>query len=285
MPWNDWHEDHVRLDRALGRLASEGSIDRLAGVINADDVSQNFDQARSGSAHQPRNELIAATTLSRWVKGGLPRLIKAHSHKKRLVYQFLERSRAFQTELYRPQLNLPEGLDRFRIKQHDALGRLRFHDLERLDGVYRLYRRAWTTPERHDRVLVSRLGIETQLGVTFFVELQDYRDDARGGIKVQEKDAGFVLSCGTNLVMIAVGHEAARVKFATIHAWHPSFDGPEPVHELKGTIVASNGSAESPGYRFIAYRTDEEDVETKIVPSTEIDQGIAKWLEVETAGN
>src|SRR3546814_7736436 len=91
----------------------------------------------------------------------LARLTNAQSHMKRIVFEFLERSESFRTSIYNPAPGLPEGFAAFIAAQQKTLSQLRFSRLNNLDGTYRLYRRAWTTPTRRDRVLISRLIITT----------------------------------------------------------------------------------------------------------------------------
>jgi hypothetical protein len=166
MPWQEDDDHNQSLLKVLQALASEkGAIERLAGAIDNDDRSRALDRARRGDKHKPGNKLLQATTLSRWIKGGPPRLANAQPHKKRLVYEFLERSPEFATDIYRPEGRLPRGFLTFAAEHSERLAKPFEKDLSKLDGAFELYRPAWTTPHRRDRVLVSKLLFTTENGL------------------------------------------------------------------------------------------------------------------------
>lgn len=103
MPWQETEEHNRRLHEALSELAAEkGALVRLAGALNADPRAASTDTTRRGGQHQDRKDLIAASTLARWQQEGLARLTNAQSHKKRIVFEFLERSESFRTSIYNP---------------------------------------------------------------------------------------------------------------------------------------------------------------------------------------
>lgn len=272
MPWQETEELNRRLHEALSELAAEkGALVRLAGALNADPRATATDTTRRGGQHQDRKDLIAASTLARWQQEGLARLTNAQSHKKRIVFEFLERSESFRTSIYNPAPGLPEGFAAFIAAQQKTLSQLRFSRLNNLDGTYRLYRRAWTTPARRDRVLISRLIITTVGGLTRYREEQTYRDEARGGILIEEADEGLVFNSGTNLFLFGFGEEEPRVKFYAIHAWRPMIDGNRPVQELRGTVIAVAWEGPHPGYSFVAHRADDPAFEPEVVPASSVD--------------
>lgn len=142
MPWQEDDDHNQSLLKVLQALASEkGAIERLAGAIDNDDRSRALDRARRGDKHKPGNKLLQATTLSRWIKGGPPRLANAQPHKKRLVYEFLERSPEFATDIYRPEGRLPRGFLTFAAEHSERLAKPFEKDLSNLDGAFELYRR------------------------------------------------------------------------------------------------------------------------------------------------
>src|SRR5690606_3677513 len=110
MPWQETEEHNRRLHEALSELAAEkGALVRLAGALNADIPAASMDAARRGDQHQDRRDLIAASTLTRWQQEVIERLTNAQSHRKRIVFEFLERSESFRTSIYNPAPGLPEG--------------------------------------------------------------------------------------------------------------------------------------------------------------------------------
>lgn len=279
MPWVETDEHNKRLLSALTELAAErGALERLAGAINADRRATTLDAARRGDKHQERKDVIVASTLTRWQQEGIERIANAQPHKKRLVYEFLERSENFRTSIYNPAPSLPQGLAAFVAAQKETFAHLRFERLANLDGIYRLYRRAWTTPDRHDRVLVSRLSLETVEGLTRYREEQDYRDDARGGMPVQERDEGVVFISGTNLFLFGFGKDEPRVKFFAAHAWRPMIDGTRPVYELKGTVIGVGGEGPHSSTPFIAYRADDPEFASGIASADTVDPEINAWI-------
>jgi hypothetical protein len=278
MAWQGTRAQHEALWQALNQLCNRDGIrlGRIATAVNAD---QRARESLRRWGQEESRDVIDATTLRRWHEGGPEKLQSALVVKKAPVYEFLECSREFQTALYNPTLGLPDGMLEFVTTQTDALSKLRFDRLSNLDGTYALYRRAWTTPERTDRVLISRLVIETAFGLTRYREEQDYRDDARGDLPVHETDHGLVFNSGTNVFLLGFGIDEERVKFFVIHAWRPSIDGNKPVHELKGTLIGATGEGPHPGFRFIAYRAAKSDsLKSRVVPSAEVGADIHAWL-------
>lgn len=283
MPWIETDEHNRRLLAALTELAGErGALERLAGAINADRRATTLDAARRGEKHQDRRDVIAASTLARWQQEGLERITYAQPHKKRIVYEFLETSDAFRTPVYNPAPGLPDGLAAFVAAQQGTFAHLRFHRLANLDGVYRLYRRAWAMPERRDQVLISRLTIDTVAGLTRYREDQDYTVEGRGAMPVQEHDNGVIFLSGTNLILFGFGKDEPRVKLFAVHAWRPMIDGARPVYELKGTVIGVGGEGPHSSTPFIAYRDDDPEFDTGIIPAENVDSDICAWIGCKT---
>ena len=269
MPWTETDEHNERLFKALGELAEEkGALERLTGAINGDPRAQATDRARRGTKHQDNKALLVTSTLDRWLKEGLTRLINAQPHKKRLVYEFLERSPDFRTDIYRPEGQLPSGLLAYTAEHSARLAQPFTKDLSKLDGAFELFRPAWTTPNRRDRVLVSRLLFTTRGGFTSFREEQDYIDTGYHNAPIREIDEGAVLFTAANLVLFGFGLGAERVKFFVADSWHDALNGPLPVVRLSGTMVGVAGRKQHPGYPFVAVRT--------AAPFAEIGTGIVE---------
>lgn len=272
MPWEETDEHNGRLLEALSRLAREkGALERLAGAINADERAHAIERARRGRKHKERRTIVAESTLVRWQEKGLPRVTNAQPHKKRIVYEFLERSPAFPTDLYRPGGHFPPGLLSYAAEHGARLAQPFAKDLRKLDGAFELYRPAWTTPDRRDRVLVSRLLFTTRDGFTRFREEQDYIDEEFHGARIHEIDEGAVLFTAANIVLFALGVSAERVKLFAVNSWFDQLGGPLPVTRLGGSMMGVSGRRDHPGFQFVAVRSKRPfaDIETGIISATD----------------
>jgi hypothetical protein len=269
MPWQEDHDHNQRLLKALQALAREkGAIERLAGAIDGDDRSRALDRARQGDKHKPRQSLIQATTLSRWIKGGLT---NAQPHKKRLVFEFLERSPEFATDIYRPEGRLPRGFLTFAAEHSERLAKPFDKDLSKLNGAFELYRPAWTTPHRRDRVLVSKLLFTTENGFTRFREEQDYIDPEFQNARVRERDEGAVFFTAANIILMGFGLNEERVKLYAASSWFSSLSGELPVTRLSGSMMGVSGRRDQKGYPFVAVRSPKafDDITTEIVSASD----------------
>jgi hypothetical protein len=288
LKWEGTEEQHRALLQALREAIARYTAYHIADCIARDPIALDHARQLSLSTATP----VHRTTLTRWVSMLDPNLdsaipdeavatFRARSkyRQKQLVYDFLRRSRAIHTSLRSEAPSLPTGFNAFLDDLKTPLAKLRFDRLDNLDGIYELFRRAWTTPERTDRVLVSRLVIETVSGLTRFREEQDYRDEARNNLHIQECDHGLVYNSGTNVIFIGFGQDEARTKFSVVHAWQPTIDGQKPVQELKGTMVGANGAGPHPGFPFIAYRCAQPDLlRSRVIGADKIDPEIASWI-------
>ncbi|KIT16374.1 hypothetical protein [Jannaschia aquimarina] len=284
MPWQEDDDHNQKLLKALEALASEtGAIERLAGAIDNDERSRALDRARQGDKHKPRQSLIQATTLSRWIKGGLT---NAQPHKKRLVYEFLKRSPEFATDIYRPEGRLPRGFLAFAAKHSERLGKPFDKDLSKLDGAFELYRPAWTTPERKDRVVISKLEIKTESGFTRFREEQRYTDEALHGALIDDQDEGAVMFVGAQIVFLGIGINGEGMKLYAATNWFGQLIDPRPVTSFSGLAIGISGRQETPASPFIAVRSRKtfQDIETAAVSITDkrIPADIRKALRGET---
>lgn len=287
MPWQEDDDHNQRLLRALQALASEkGAIERLAGAINGDERSLALDRARQGDKHKPRQSLIQATTLSRWLKGGLAGVTAAQPHKKRLVYEFLERSPEFATDIYRPEGRLPRGFLSFAAEHSERLGKPFEKDLSKLDGAFELYRPSWTTPERKDRVVISKLEIKSEGGFTRFREEQHHTDEALHDALIDDQDEGAVMYIGAQIVFLGIGINGERMKLYTATNWFGQLIDPRPVTSFSGLAIGISGRQETPASPFIAVRSRKtfQDIETAAVSITDkrIPADIRKALRSET---
>ncbi len=269
MPWQETDEHNRRLFDALCELAREkGALERIAGAINADDRAQASDRARQGSKHKPRKTLIAESTLVRWQEEGLARVTNAQPHKKRIVYEFLERSADFRTDLFRPLSGLPAGLAEFAAQHRDQIGKAFSSDLVQLDGIYRMFRPA-SNIERlsHERIQISRLRIETIGGVTRYSEQQDFIDPDHPNFSQRSTDNGLVIAMTNNIVLLGMSDDGYQSRFYSTWLCHPRLGSSEIPRRLSGLTYSVSGSQPRRGFRFVASRASEpwDDITMEIV--------------------
>lgn len=268
MPWQETQDHNRRLLDALSQLALEkGALERLAGAINNDARAQDTDRARQGSKHKPRNSLIAESTLVRWQEEGLDRIVNAQPHKKRIVYEFLERSAEFRTALLNSMSGLPSGLTDFALQHSRALSRVLSTDLSSLDGVYRLYRPASHLPRLSaQRVQISRLTVKTSSGITQFSEYQKYADPDSPNFPVDQTDNGIVVLMSGSVVLLGANDEGYSSKIYSASFTYPSIGQKKPVRRISGVMHDVDGSDTHRSYRFVASRS--------LDPWEEIEMGI-----------
>ncbi len=268
MPWQETDQHNRRLLDALSELACEkGALERLAGAINTDDRAQASDRARQGSKHKPRKTLIAESTLTRWQEEGLVRVSNAQSHKKRIVFEFLERSADFRTDLFRPLSGLPAGLAEFAAAHSDRIGEAFSPDLAKLDGVYRVFRPArLVSGLRHARIKISRLLIETSGGVTRFTELQRFQDPDSPNFPMDRTDDGLVLSITGNILFLGISRDGYYSGIHIASFTHPRLGSGAPIRRLVGITLDNENGEGHTGEKFLASRSSE--------PWDEIEMGI-----------
>lgn len=273
MPWLETQEQNRLLHTALGELAvKKGEFERLAGALNKDERTLESDRRRRGENHQDgKKKLIDATTLARWHDEGLPRLMNAQSHKKGLVLEFLERSPDFKTCLYRPEGALPQGLLAFAAEHAALLAQPFVKDLKKLDGAFEVFRSPWTTPERRDRILITRMLFTTENGFTRFREEQDYLDPEYHDERIREIDEGAVMFTAANLILFGFGMNAERVKLFVADTWQDALGGPLPVSRISGFMIGIAGRKHHPKFPFVAIRSKQPfaKIETGVFPASD----------------
>lgn len=203
MNWEGTPEQHRRLLFALREALANYGAGHVATCLSLDENTKKI----AGKLGLNKGCPINRTTLCRWIKelsrdtaAPIPDDAvcafqqDADYARKQVLFQFLRSSEAVRTSLYDPIPGMPEGFVTFLSEMRGSLSLLRFDRLSNLDGTYHLYRPAWTTPERTDRVLISRLVIETVAQLTRYREEQDYRDPALDDMPVQQADHGIVFA-------------------------------------------------------------------------------------------
>lgn len=201
MPWIENDESNAVLYEELHKLSHErGALERLVGAINEDETAKALDEARRGEKHQSRKALLVTTTLTRWLDGGLEKLKTAQPHKKRLVFEFLERSEAFPTAIYAPPNIVPDEIAAFFQQRKKRHAELRLNGLSYLDGRYDLFERT------EDKVVlsVSTLTIQTIAGVTCFAEQPHVADRSAppDTSRAPMKGVAFSNMAGTSMIGI-----------------------------------------------------------------------------------
>jgi hypothetical protein len=263
MPWQGTGAQDKQLWQALDEALNQQGWpkQRLAAAINNDQQAlEAIKNWGDGS-----KSVIDDGTLARWHADGVT---KARSHKKQVIYEFFERTATPRTSLYRPADGLPAGLAAFAAQFSDRIKEPFADDLSSLDGVYRVFRPAWTIPKlSHERILISRLKIETSGGFTRFREYQNYQDPDSPNIKIDQTDDGAVLTMGRNFVFFGIGRDGHGCKIYTSWKYYPL---PKPGIEVQcliGSMMGINGMGPHLSYQFFANRTSDpwDDIDTEIV--------------------
>lgn len=269
MPWQETDEHNKGLFNALSALAREkGALERLAGALNTDARAQASDRARQGSKHKPRKTLIAESTLVRWQEEGLARVTNAQPHKKRIVYEFLERSADFRTDLFRPLSGLPAGLAEFAAQHRDQIGKAFSSDLAELDGIYRVFTPArHMSGLRHARIEIYRLKIETSQGVSRFEEYKRYQDPDHPNFAIDDTLNGIVLSLTGSIILLGVNQDGYGSRLYSAWFTHPQLGKGAPVRRLVGVALDLSRTEPHLGSKFVASRSSE--------PWEQIEMGIA----------
>lgn len=265
MPWEGTRVQDELLWQALDEaLVQQGlPAQRLAAAINNDPHALEVIKSWGDKS----KSVIDDGTLARWHADGVAKVAKARAHKKQAIYEFFERTANPRTSLYRPGDGLPPGLAAFAAQYSERIKEPFAKDLSDLDGIYRVFRPAWTTPTlSRERILISRIKIETSGGFTRFQESQFYRDIEARNMLVDQTDDGAVLSMSGNIVLFGIGKNGHGCKLYTSWDYYPSPGEGEPVQRLSGTMMGINGAGPHNSYPFVADRTDDpwDDIKTGV---------------------
>lgn len=173
---------------------------------------------------------------------------------------------------------LLEGLQR---KMGATDGPLNNSKMKSLEGVYYLYRKAWTSPKSLTYVRCI-LQFEWVGDALFYSEEQDFYDTV-AKLPVAEVDRGLVLPFGMNIILLGKGEKKDIMKFFSFHDFTPYPDGHQHVYSMNGNFIAVYSKGPHPGYRAFAQRIDLEELvrepETKFYADGELSKEIRQHLE------
>lgn len=265
MPWEGTRAQDEQLWQALDEALNQQGwpAQRLAAAINSD--RQALDSIKSWG--DKSKSVIDDGTLARWLDEGVVKVAKARAHKKQAIYEFFERTASPRTALYRPADGLPAGLASFAAQYSERIREPFAEDLSSLDGVYRMYRPAWTIPKlANQRVLITHFQIETSGGFTRFRERQHYHDPDSPNIVIDQTDDGAVMSMSGNIVFFGIGRYGHDCILYSSWKCFPSPKRGVQVQRLVGNMMAINATGPHLSYPFVASRPSD--------PSDEIEMGI-----------
>jgi len=157
-------------------------------------------------------------------------------------------------------------------------GPLNNSKMKSLEGVFHLYRKAWTSPDAQAfiRCIIRFNWVGDAM---FYTEEQVYFDTIEE-LPVDETDTGLVFPFGTNVVLLGRGNEKDLLKFFSIDDFSTHPDGHQKVHWFSGNFIAVNGKGPHPGFRAYAKRVKpDEEASTKFYAPNELDPVIVKRLE------
>jgi hypothetical protein len=257
MPWAGSRAQDEQLWQALDEALNHQGwpAQRLAAAINSDQQALEVIKTCGDNS----KSVIDDGTLARWHAQGVANVAKARVHKKKAIYEFFERTASPLTSLYRPADGLPAGLAAFAAQYSERIKEPFADDLSSLDGVYRVFRPAWTIPKlSHERILISRLKIETSGGFTRFREHQNYQDPDSPNINIDQTDDGAVLTMGRNFVFFGIGRDGHGCKIYTSWKYYPLPKAGVKVQQLIGSMMGINGMGPHLSYQFVANRTSDK---------------------------
>jgi hypothetical protein len=160
-------------------------------------------------------------------------------------------------------------------------GPLNNKKMKSLEGIYYLYRKAWTSPKSPTYVRCI-LRFEWVGDALFYFEEQEYFDSITK-LPVNETDQGLVLPFGMNVVLLGKGQKKDLLKFFSFHDFSPYPDGHQHVYSMSGNFIAVYSKGPHPGFRAFAQRIDLEEIsgepETKFYVDGELSEEILRHLE------
>jgi hypothetical protein len=146
-----------------------------------------------------------------------------------------------------------------------------------LEGVFYLYRKAWTSPNAETYVRCI-LRFERVGDAMFYTEEQQFHDDIEE-LPVNETDTGIVLPFGMNVVLLGKGSKKDLLKFFSFHDFTPYPDGHQKVHSMTGNFIAVYSKGPHPGFRAFAKRTDDIHPTTKFYGPNKLEPEIIEKLQ------
>lgn len=280
MSWEGTDDQHRALLTALREVKGKNGLSHLETSLGRDQRTRE----RAHALQLHKDKPVNRTTLFRWIKNLDPDpaapisdehlnwfKLDAKYGRKQLVYDFLIQSAEVRTSLFKPVSAFPKGLLDYLVADASRLAKPFDKDLSKLDGAFELYRPAWTTPHRRDRVLVSRLLFTIENDFTRFREEQDYIDPEFQNARVRETDEGAVFFTAANIILLGFGMNEERVKLYAASSWFSSLSGELPVTRLSGSMMGVSGRRDQKGYPFVAVRSPKAfgDITTEIVPASD----------------
>jgi hypothetical protein len=141
-------------------------------------------------------------------------------------------------------------------------GPLNNRKMKSLEGVYYLYRKAWTSPKSPTYVR-SILRFEWVGDALFYSEEQSFYDVVAKQ-PVDEVDRGLVLPFGMNIILVGKGEKKDIMKFFSFHDFAPYPEVGRHVYSMNGNFIAVYSKGPHPGYKAFAQRVDLEDHEGEL---------------------
>lgn len=152
--------------------------------------------------------------------------------------------------------------------------------MKSLEGVFYLYRKAWTSPKSQTYIRCI-LRFDWVGDALFYSEEQKFYDKV-AKLPVDEIDRGLVLPFGMNVLLLGKGEKKDMLKFFSFHEFTPYPDGHQHVYSMNGNFIAVYSKGPHPGFRAFAQRIDLDDLEgepeTKFYMDGELNRDILQHL-------
>lgn len=143
-------------------------------------------------------------------------------------------------------------------------------------GPFAMFRRAWWKPESN-LYIRSIVTFTHDDGLFLYEEKQDHFDPAKE-IHRLETDIGFVLIFGFNIYIMALDPDVHCMKFLVMHDSDPALDGKTKAGICKGNTIGIYGRGPHPGFKFMMRRIVGDDLESRIIPESELDNDTKAYL-------
>lgn len=195
-----------------------------------------------------------------------------------IVYNFLCQAEELPTHLFNEKTRIRSSHELAPLLESVAKhlgakrGPLELEDLRSLEGVFHLYRKAWTSPD-HDTYIRCVLRFEWVGDALFYTEEQRFFDPI-AKVPVEESDSGIVLPYGMNVVLLGRGDQKDMLKFFSLHDFFPYPDGVLPVHSIAGNFIAVYSKGPHPGFQAFGKRVDAAEARSAFFGKGELDPNI-----------
>jgi len=269
----------IALRNALAFLKGTGESDQKI----ADLLSKYIEGGLVANFPKKSSRAISRPTIQRIRSAKDDELDGIRPSTAGALYNFLCCCEELKTDLYNNDIRIHSSHELApmleAIQKHVGAkrGPLDNEQVGSLEGVFYLYRKAWTSPNAETYVRCV-LRVERVGDAMFYTEKQQFYDNI-AELPINETDTGVVLPFGMNVVLIGKGSKKDLLKFFSFHDFTPYPDGHQKVHSMAGNFIAVYSKGPHPGFRAFAKRTDDNNATPKFYGPNELESEIIAKLQ------